>query len=355
MQVPRAVHAYGLHREHHQDSGAPPQTGRGLRGERHLRAIATTAGTWPTSWRSTRARSCSRPPVSELADVAMRCCRLRERMQTRLFLRKDMYGKYVSCLVYLSRDGTTRRSGSRCRTSSAGRSTAHSSTSARWSEETPIARLHIVVRAEPGEKLVDANLRKLEQAVAAAVRSWDDDLIKEAVSQLGEGPGPGPARRVQREISETYKADVPAVAAVLTWPRSCRCGTGSRTSRSRCGSRPGMSAAFRWSTRWRPTGPSAGVTSAGSGGSSIHRNGPPITLTDVLPRLQHMGVEVVDEHPYQFGDAASRSGSTTSGCAGTRRRWPRSAGARPGQVGARPRSPAVGRAARRCARGAVER
>ena len=36
---------------------------------------------------------------------------------------------------------------------------------------------------------------------------------------------------------------------------------------------------------------------------TIHRNGPPITLTDVLPRLQHMGVEVVDEHPYQFGDS----------------------------------------------------
>jgi glutamate dehydrogenase len=33
---------------------------------------------------------------------------------------------------------------------------------------------------------------------------------------------------------------------------------------------------------------------------SIYRTGSPITLTDVLPRLQHMGVEVVDEHPYQF-------------------------------------------------------
>ena len=33
----------------------------------------------------------------------------------------------------------------------------------------------------------------------------------------------------------------------------------------------------------------------------IYRAGSPITLTDVLPRLQHMGVEVVDEHPYEFG------------------------------------------------------
>ncbi len=43
-------------------------------------------------------------PVAELADVASEVLRLRERMQTRLFLRKDIYGRYVSCLIYLSRD-----------------------------------------------------------------------------------------------------------------------------------------------------------------------------------------------------------------------------------------------------------
>ncbi len=33
---------------------------------------------------------------------------------------------------------------------------------------------------------------------------------------------------------------------------------------------------------------------------TIYRTGSPITLTDVLPRLQNMGVDVVDEHPYEF-------------------------------------------------------
>ncbi len=36
---------------------------------------------------------------------------------------------------------------------------------------------------------------------------------------------------------------------------------------------------------------------------TIYRTGGPITLTDVLPRLQHMGVDVVDEHPYEFAAA----------------------------------------------------
>ena len=32
----------------------------------------------------------------------------------------------------------------------------------------------------------------------------------------------------------------------------------------------------------------------------VYRPQTPITLSEVLPQLQHMGLEVVDEHPYQF-------------------------------------------------------
>ena len=37
----------------------------------------------------------------------------------------------------------------------------------------------------------------------------------------------------------------------------------------------------------------------------VYRSGSPITLSDVLPQLQHMGLEVVDEHPYQFTGSSS--------------------------------------------------
>jgi glutamate dehydrogenase len=45
---------------------------------------------------------------------------------------------------------------------------------------------------------------------------------------------------------------------------------------------------------------------------TIHRTGSPITLTDVLPRLQHMGIEVVDEHPYEFESPAGGAGPSGS-------------------------------------------
>ena len=37
----------------------------------------------------------------------------------------------------------------------------------------------------------------------------------------------------------------------------------------------------------------------------VYRSGTPITLSDVLPQLQHMGLEVVDEHPYKFAGNSS--------------------------------------------------
>ncbi len=45
--------------------------------------------------------------VSDLAAITAGVHVLRERRQTRLFLRKDVYGRYVSCLVYLPRDRYT--------------------------------------------------------------------------------------------------------------------------------------------------------------------------------------------------------------------------------------------------------
>jgi len=255
--------------------------------------------------------------IDELAEVASAVLKLRERMQTRLFVRKDIYGRYVSCLVYLSRDryNTKVRLAVQdvLRRVLGGAQIDYSAVV----DEGPIARLHIVVRAERGKNLVDADVTALEQAVAAAVRSWDDDLAREAVAQLGEEDGRALLEQFADSISDTYKADVPAAAAIsdlakIKQMRDC-----------------GLDISFEM---WESAGYVGGVPveheqspliaagladaaqgeAAGSEGSrdkrrvwrlTIHRTGPPITLTDVLPRLQHMGVEVVDEHPYEFPSA----------------------------------------------------
>ena len=240
-------------------------------------------------------------PVDELADVATAVLRLRERMQTRLFLRKDTYGRYVSCLIYLSRDRYNTKV--RLAVSEILRR-ALNGTQLDYSavvDAGPIARLHIVVRADRGQLLADVDVPSLELQIAAAVRSWDDELAQEAVTQLGDGPGRALLGALGDSISDTYKADVPAAAAISDLAKIAQ----MRES--------GQDISFEL---WESSGFVGGVPITDESLAqaavsparrvwrlTIHRNGPPITLTDVLPRLQHMGVEVVDEHPYQFAAA----------------------------------------------------
>ena len=45
--------------------------------------------------------------VAELYEIAVGVLHLQERRQLRLFVRKDLYGRFISCLVYLPRDRFT--------------------------------------------------------------------------------------------------------------------------------------------------------------------------------------------------------------------------------------------------------
>jgi glutamate dehydrogenase len=241
-------------------------------------------------------------PVAQLTPIAEGVLRLRERTQTRLFLRRDVYGRYMSCLVYLPRDRYTTQV--RLRTQDILLSALHGR-GVDYSVmvgESPVARLHVVVRAEPGQLLPDVDEAELEAQVAAVVRSWDDDLAEEALCELGEERAHTLlAMSSGGRIPPTYKTDVPATAAVEDLKRVLELRESGESvafdlweSENYVGGVPidesaeGAQAVDDQHRVWRLT---------------IYRTGSPITLTDVLPRLQHMGLEVVDEHPYEFAAA----------------------------------------------------
>jgi glutamate dehydrogenase len=228
--------------------------------------------------------------VEELTPIALAVLRLRTHRQTRLFLRKDIYGRFMSCMVYLPRDRYT--TAVRLRIQDILRRALHG-VSVEYNAtvgESALARLHVVVRAQPGTSLPDVDAAALEAAVAAAARSWDEDLAAEATRTLGEEPARALLDVCSGAIPETYKTDVPAANALNDFIR-----VGELL-------RSGEDTAF---DLWEAESYSGGrpVTDQSKDGVwrlTIYRIGSPITLTDVLPRLQNMGVEVVDEHPYEF-------------------------------------------------------
>ena len=168
----------------------------------------------------------------ELTPIALGVLRLSERKQTRLFLRRDRYGRYMSCLVYLPRDRYTTKVRLRAqgilREALHGVSVDYSATVG----DSALARLYVVVRAERGQSVPQVDAAALERKLAAAVRSWDEDLAVEAIRVLGEERASVLAARLGASIPETYKADVTAADAVDDLPPCSSCASRGGNSRS---------------------------------------------------------------------------------------------------------------------------
>jgi len=229
----------------------------------------------------------------ELTPIALGVLHLRSHPRPRLFLRKDVYGRFMSCVVYLPRDRYTTavrlRTQEILRAALNGETVEYSATVG----ESPLARLLVVVRARPGISLADVDTADLEAKIVAGARSWEEDLVAAAARKLGDAPGRALLAPFAGAIPETYKTDVPAHYAVNDLIRMQSLLASGETS------------AF---DLWEAEGYVGGQPAAGDRHGvwrlTIYRIGTPITLTDVLPRLQHMGVDVVDEHPYEFAGPA---------------------------------------------------
>ncbi|WP_369140097.1 NAD-glutamate dehydrogenase [Modestobacter versicolor] len=218
--------------------------------------------------------------VDELLPVALAVLHLRERRQTRLFLRRDPFGRFFSALVYLPRDRYTtqvRLTMQRLLLESLGGT--HVEFTVR-SSESVLTRLHFVVRVpvsrRGGATLPEVDVPALEAALAAAARSWTDDLADALAYRHGDDAARMLAR-VADAFPAAYQEDFPAAVAVEDLARLDRLTAGGTDLRL-----------------WAPaSGPE------GERRLTVYRVGERLLLSDVLPVLQHMGVDVLDERPYE--------------------------------------------------------
>ena len=219
-------------------------------------------------------------PIEELQPIAEAVLHTRERRQVRLFVRRDTYGRYLSCLVYLPRDRYTtavRERIAHILTSQLGGDSIEYT--ARVSESL-LARLHFVVRPRKGELLIgDFDLADIERRLNEAARSWRDDLTAAVHAEYGEEQGSRLARRYADSFPEAYKEDYP--------PRTGSVDLGRLEGVE--GSE-GQSLSF-----YQPMDAAPDEARL-----KVFRIGDPLSLSQVLPVLSSMGVEVIDERPYEL-------------------------------------------------------
>jgi glutamate dehydrogenase len=219
--------------------------------------------------------------TDELLPVALAVLHLQERRQTRLFLRQDPGGRFWSAIVFLPRDRYTtevRLAVQQLLLERLGGSSIEYS--ARVTESV-LARLHFVVRppvARGGPTtLPDVDVPALQDALTAVVRSWTDELADALTARYGADAERRFAR-VADAFPAVYQEDFPATTAVEDLERLDGLAEGE------------LGLVLR-----RP----AGATSA-EPRLAVYRVGQRLLLSDVLPMLQHLGVDVVDERPYEI-------------------------------------------------------
>ncbi|MEV7180185.1 NAD-glutamate dehydrogenase [Kitasatospora sp. NPDC093679] len=229
-------------------------------------------------------------PAAELQAIATNVLYLQERRRLRLFLRQDEYGRYFSALVYLPRDRYTTRIRLRLTEILKEELSGDAIDYTVYATESVLTRLHFVVRVAPGAELpqlTDAEVERIEAKLAEAARFWMDGFNDQLHIELGEERAAELAHKYANAFPDGYRADFTARTAVADLKQiEALHGEGD----------------FRLNL-YQPVG--AGDDERRF---KIYRVGGPISLTEVLPVLQRLGVEVLDEHPY----ALRRSDGTTA-------------------------------------------
>ncbi|THA26136.1 NAD-glutamate dehydrogenase [Streptomyces sp. RKND-216] len=237
-------------------------------------------------------------PVEELRAIVTSVLYLQERRRLRLYLRQDEYGRYYSALVYLPRDRYTTAVRLRLIDILTEELGGTSVDFTAWNTESILSRLHFVIRVKPGSaltELTDEETDRIETRLAEAARSWADGFTEALVSECGEEQAAELAHQYANAFPEGYKADFPPRAAVadLQHIQKLRGGGEERGSDVE---RPDFALSL-----YEPVGAAIGERRF-----KIYRTGEPVSLSAVLPVLHALGVEVVDERPYEL-KASDRS------------------------------------------------
>jgi glutamate dehydrogenase len=224
--------------------------------------------------------------TDDLYEAVIGVLRMAGRRQLRLFLRRDGYGRFISCLIYLPRDRFT--TGNRLRMQEIllrelnGVGVDYTTRVT----ESMLARVHFIVRTDPADPpgVVDPNV--LAELLADATRMWDDDFSLVLDRKLGEEPARALFARYAEALPESYKDGHTPYEAVQD------------LAKLELLEEPAQLEMHLFRKR-RITPAGAPVPDDHDVRFKVYRYGEPMMLSAVLPVLHSLGVQVVDERPYE--------------------------------------------------------
>ncbi len=221
--------------------------------------------------------------AQEMCEIGVGIVQMQDRDLLRVFVRRDPFGRFFSCIVYVTREryNTSLRIKIQAILRDFFKSTQDIEFTTFFSE-SPLARTHYIVRVDNNENYID--MKKLEENLSAAASTWDDRLTQSIIANYGESVGTAIAKNYASAFPRSYKEAVHPGASVVDIQRLEDLNDDNKLSMLfyRPQEEPSTSAAVRL---------------------KLFQKDEVIHLSDVMPMLENLGLRVIGEAPYRIQTA----------------------------------------------------
>jgi glutamate dehydrogenase len=216
--------------------------------------------------------------IEELLELGLGIVNLQERQRIRLFARQDIYGRFISCLVFVPRERFHTELRQLMQDELVAAFAATSISFSTQFSESMLARIHFVVRIDP-KKPKEYNLREIETKLIDIARTWNDELFDELLEYYGEERGNALALKYANAFSAGYREQFESRTAVFDIEHMEKLANETPLVMN----------------MYQPFDEQPGVIRF-----KLYHREHGIPLSDVLPILENLGLRVLGERPYRL-------------------------------------------------------
>ncbi|HET7201884.1 MAG TPA: NAD-glutamate dehydrogenase [Steroidobacteraceae bacterium] len=216
--------------------------------------------------------------VPELVRTVRGIVNLYERRRVRVFLRRDPYHRFFSCLLYVPRDRYNTQARERIERILIDEFGGVDLESQVQMSESTLARLHMLVRTDPSNE-VSADVERIEARITEALRTWSDQLREELALRLPAAESDALVTRFLDAFPGAYQEDVTPQDAIRDLQELAAL--------------PNVAGALGMELR-------PGDAGLGALHLRLYRRGDPVAMSDMLPLLENFDLRILNERPYRI-------------------------------------------------------
>lgn len=216
--------------------------------------------------------------AEELATTAIKIAQIDERYQIRLFMRRDPYGNFFTCLVYVPRDVFTTAVRLKIQDIIGTALGASETEFTTYLSESVLARVYLVFKVSPARH-IEVDVQQLERKIINALRSWEEQLAESLVESLGEEVGSARFNEFKDAFPASYREFYDARVAVYDLQSFITLRSSTDLALSFYQPVGAAERCVRFKVFTIDTAPE---------------------LSDVVPILENLGLRVIGVHPFKI-------------------------------------------------------